>query len=95
MTLQEDIDTIETGLSKVMLGFHTRATCWTAALVGFVLAMLALAAWLLHVPPSEPQVLALVLSTAAWFAWVTFDFAIAPLRPKGVRHDQDTPEYDG
>ena len=53
---------------------------WASALVGGVLAALAATAALLKMGGADPLVAGLAVITAAWLAWLTFVFALAPLR---------------
>jgi hypothetical protein len=60
-------------------GLHVASTRWAAGGVGCVLGALGLAAMLLRLGASSPQVVALAVCASLWLVWVTVDFALTPL----------------
>ena len=62
------------------LRFHAALARLSAGLVICALAVLALAAALVHLPASDPAVMLAGVHAALWLAWVVFDFATGPQR---------------
>lgn len=66
--------------------FHAIRTHWVAGLIGSALTTLGVTA--LAFDAAMPLLAGLGVAVALWLAWITFDFAMAPLH---VVHADGTP----